>query len=482
MALREFLKKNRSVLLVFLLFLIIIFIMQFRVPEIIGYDGWLHMKAADIIREKGFIQDFPYITESILSQSYSDPQILFRVLLIPFTFFGLILGAKIASVIFASLCFTFFYWYLRKNELNHALFWTILYAVSSTELMYRFLETRAMPLAIISLLLTLYFIGKQMYNYLFFTSLLSAWLYQSFVFQLLIVIIYFLIRWAILKRADIKLLAYSLSGALLALIINPYFPKNISFLYTQLVKVNLLGNLYNMEWKPWSIIELFKFNWIVFIIIIAALILAVKARKFGKLQLLTGIASILFLILTIKSRRMQEYFVPFAILFGAFSLKGHMNELSKKEWAKYILLLTVGIIVGFSLFYLNLDIKNNHFLPWYLQGAEWSINNIPNNSKVFINGYMFNYLFFYNPNLRYTHGIDLTYSYLYDQSKFNKYIGVLQGKDPGYNIIKDDYSADYAIIGKVKQDIKLSEYIVKYKEDFELVYEDDSMGILKVRE
>ena len=58
---------------------------------------------------------------------------------------------------------------------------------------------------------------------------------------------------------------------------------------------------------------------------------------------------------------------------------------------------------------------------------------------------------------------------------------VLQGKDPGYNIIKEDYNADYAFIGKIKQDIQLFNYIVEYKEDFDLLYEDESIGILKVK-
>ena len=40
---------------------------------------------------------------------------------------------------------------------------------------------------------------------------------------------------------------------------------------------------------------------------------------------------------------------------------------------------------------------------------------------------------------------------------------------------------DYAFVGKIKQDIKLFDYIVEYKEDFELLYEDESVGILKVK-
>ena len=50
-------KKNKKIILVFFIFLVILSIMQFTVPQIIGYDGYLHVKAADIIKNKGFIKE-----------------------------------------------------------------------------------------------------------------------------------------------------------------------------------------------------------------------------------------------------------------------------------------------------------------------------------------------------------------------------------------------------------------------------------------
>jgi len=285
----------------------------------------------------------------------------------------------------------------------------------------------------------------------------------------------------IYKKLDLKLLIYPFIGVLLASIINPYFPNNISLLYTQLFKVNLIGNLYNAEWKPWNIKELLKFNYLLFTIFIIALIPNIKKMKLNKKTLFFLALSAIFLIAMLKTRRMHEYFVPFTILFASFSLNDYTAKLKEKRAIKYLFTALLIIIAIFSLIKLNTYIKNNHFLPWYKEGIEWSKDNIPKNSKVFINGYTFNYLFLYNENLRYTHGIDLTYSYLYNKNKFNKYMAVLQGEDPGYNIIKEDYNADYAFVGKLKQDIQLFNYIIKYKEDFELLYEDESVGILKVK-
>jgi len=471
---------KKPIFLVFLLFIILISIMQFRVEEIIGFDGWLHIKSADIIKEQGFIKEFPYTTESILSENYADTQLLFRIILIPFTFLGLITGAKIASIIFSSLCFTFFYWYLKKSNINFPMFWTSLYAISSINLMYRFLLPRAMPLAIISLILTFYFIDKKMYKSLLLTSLLFTWLYHGFVFQLIIIAIYFILNLIIYKKLDLKLIIYPFIGTLLALVINPYFPNNISLLYTQLFKVNLIGNLFNQEWRPWNLKELITFNYLLFSLLIISLLTTIKKMKIKKNTLFFLIISVISLIAMLKTRRMHEYFVPFTILLTSLSLNDFTAKFKEKKALKYIITSLLIIIAVFSLIRLNTYTKNNHILPWYKEGAEYT-ENIPKDSKIFINGYTFNYLFFHNPNLQYTHGIDLTYSYLHDKNKFNRYMSVLQGKDPGYNIIKQDYDADYAIVGKIKQDIKLFNYIINYKEDFELVYEDESVGILKVK-
>jgi hypothetical protein len=182
----------------------------------------------------------------------------------------------------------------------------------------------------------------------------------------------------------------------------------------------------------------------------------------------------------IKTRRMQEYYAPFTILFASFSLNSHTSKFKTKRALRYISTIGLILIAIFSLIHLNTYIKNNHILPWYKDGAEWLENNVPKDSEVFINGYTFNYLFLKNSDLRYTHGIDLTYSYLYNKDNLNRYISVLQGKDPGYNIIIEDYNSDYVFVGKLKQDLKLFEYIIKYGDDFELLYEDESVGILKV--
>jgi hypothetical protein len=75
--------KNRKIILAFIVFLAIFSVIQFTVVNIIGFDGYYHIKTADIIKKDGFIKEFPWAKHTILSDNYADIQILFRILLIP---------------------------------------------------------------------------------------------------------------------------------------------------------------------------------------------------------------------------------------------------------------------------------------------------------------------------------------------------------------------------------------------------------------
>ena len=206
------LSKNNKIILAFFVFLILLGIMQFTVPYIIGFDGYYNIKSAEIIKEKGFVKEGIAPENTILANNYADIQVLFRILLVPFTFLGLELGAKIAAVLFGAIAFTVFFWFLAENRIRYAFFWSLLYLFTSEALMYRFMLPRQMPLVITLLILTIYFLEKRKYVFLFFTMLAHALLHSSFVFQFLIVVLYFFLRGYSQKNSIIKLYCILLSG------------------------------------------------------------------------------------------------------------------------------------------------------------------------------------------------------------------------------------------------------------------------------
>jgi len=476
--------KYAKLFLIFLIFTIILSIMQFTTQYIIGFDGYYHAKSAEIIKKEGFVKDFTWAEHTILANNYADIQVLFRIILIPFTFLGLEFGAKIASIIFGALALAVFYWFLIENKIKYALFWSLLYLFTAESLMYRFQLTREMPITISLLIITIYFMQKKKYIFLGLTSLVFALFYSGFVLQLFIILAYFILEKIFSKKFDFNLIGYSFGGIFLGLLLNPYFPANISMLYIQIFKVNLISNLYNVEWKPWTFIDLIKNNVLVLVYIGISFFILTKNRKITKDKAFYFLLALFFLVYTIKSRRMQEYLVPFSILAVSFFINDFIimldkNKLKILKIVSVILLIIVGS-VNFVL--LKQDITNNNFLHNYNNCADWMIKNIPKNSLIFNNAYAFPYLFFKSHNLRYTHGIDLTYSYLYDPDEFERYIGILKGTIISNNdLIIEDYSPDYLFVGKVEQDIKLHEYVIKNKNNYKAVYEDGWCAILEVK-
>jgi hypothetical protein len=496
---------NKKIVIVSTILLLILTLIQFIVPNIIGFDGYYHIKTAEIIKQQGFIEEFPWAEHTILSDNYADIQVLFRILLIPFTFFDLDLGAKLASIIFSTIAFIIFYWFLTKNKIKFPFFWTLLYLFTSATLMYRFLLPRQMPLVIALLILTSYFLQRKKYLYLAITSSVFVLLHSSFIFQIVLILLYFILEKIFSKKVDLKILLYTFIGIILGLVINPYFPNNISLLFTQIFKVNLIANLFNVEWNPWPLIDFLKNNVLILFYIIVSAFIVIKNKKITKSQLLYFSLTLFFLIYTLLSRRMQEYLVPFSILalssllnpyFIKFNkdklLKSSKNSLnfsrhkkSKSDFfigIKLISILLLIIIATTNSILLRDDITNNDFLFNYDNCATWMKNNIQKNSLIFTNAYAFPYLFSKNSDLRYTHGVDLTYSYLYDPKKFERYMQILQGnvKD-GKDYIVQDYNPDYVFSGKVLQDVQLFNYVVKNKENYVAVYEDEWCAVLEVK-
>ncbi|MBI2650994.1 hypothetical protein HYX01_00835 [Candidatus Woesearchaeota archaeon] len=472
---------TKKIIAAFIFFVIAFSIMQFTVPQIIGFDSYYHIKAASLIKEKGFFKDFPWATHTILFNNYADIQVLFRILLIPFTFFSLTTGAKIASIVFAASALTVFYWFLIKNEIMYPFFYSLVYLFAAESLMYRFLLTREMPIAIALIILTIYFLENKKYLHLAAASFVFALFYAGFIIQLLVIGIYFILERIFSKKYDCKSIAYAITGCLTGLLANPYFPKNISLLYTQISKVNI-SNLYNVEWSPWPFFEFITNNALIIIFIL------VKDKKITKSQSLYLLLALLFLAYSFKSRRMQEYFIPFSVLAAAFFLNGYIKKFDNAKFFTYFKAIGIIILAALAVFnfiLLRPDIKNNNFFHTYDNCASWMEKNIPKGSLVFNNAYAFPYLFFKNSDLGYTHGIDLTYSYLYNPEEFKRYMAILQGaikdtiKDNDDWIVKD-YNPDYLFIGKIKQDVKLHEYIIRHKQNYKAVYEDEWCAVVKV--
>ena len=77
-------------------------ILQFSTPALVDPDGYYHIKAAQIIQEKGVseLAVFPYLTKSVWQIYNADLSLGFHLILIAFiSLFGGLIGIKVLSII-----------------------------------------------------------------------------------------------------------------------------------------------------------------------------------------------------------------------------------------------------------------------------------------------------------------------------------------------------------------------------------------------
>src|SRR4051812_6795111 len=135
-------------------------VVQWASRSIVGIDGFYHIKAAWIMQQQGwrvlFPMYFPWLPTTILNPAeFTDHHLLFHLLLVPFTFGDLIMGAKVSAVIFASVALLVMYHLMAENRVRAPLVWLILALASAGPFLYRLAMTRRQSLTILLLLLTL---------------------------------------------------------------------------------------------------------------------------------------------------------------------------------------------------------------------------------------------------------------------------------------------------------------------------------------
>src|ERR1041385_7066136 len=226
------------------------------------FDGYYHMRWARILWENIKAKPFrpPTFTwlplTTLNAGDYVDHHLLFHALLIPFTWFrDMQTGAKVATVIFASLAVFSCYWFIVRYEIRYRLLWLLALLACSAPFLYRMNMTKAPPFAIIFLILGTYFLFENKHWLLLPLAIVFALTYDMFVLLIIGVVIWTIVIGWTEERFEWRPLVFVLGGSILGLIINPYFPHNLSLLYEHARMKITTGDFavkVGQEWEPYS--------------------------------------------------------------------------------------------------------------------------------------------------------------------------------------------------------------------------------------
>lgn len=511
-------------------------------PTIMDPDSFYHAKMALFIKEGKIIHNFPWLQATTLKDNFVDHHFLYHLFLVPFvSLFDPLGGSKIAQVILASFTIFFVYWFLQKFRVKGAFFYSLLF-FTSFSFLFRLNLVKAPALSLIITIIALYLIFEKKSFWLLLLSFFYVWAYSGWFILWLIVAVYLaaetfflffekqnfniflkkILNFSFLRnfifcflenvsrKNNLKLLLSVLGGTMAGLVINPYFPGNVSFYWIQVFKIGIINLQQTInvgaEWYPTYSTVLFPNNFLIIFLwffSVGWFLVQIKNQKKESLTLL--IISFLFFVLTLKSSRYIEYFIPLAILSASFSLKNLWSFINIKEYAQQIKNLFLppnGFLTLFASFWialfigffftqniyqntLNLKTSFEKAHPMnYLQGtANYLKNNTPENSIVF-NGLWDESpaLFYYNDHNYYINGLDQTFMYVYDSNLYYLWDSITKGEIQKIALaktIKNNFNSSYVAITK-REGLEQFRDNLKDNKYFEKLYEDDEAIIYKV--
>lgn len=497
-------------LALFGIYMILLAAIQFVTPNLVDNDGYYHLKLAQLMWEEGLRPAFPWLPLTVLNQrDFVDHHFLYHVLLIPFTFGDLREGAKWASVIFPAFAFLAGWLLLRGQRIPYAALWSLGFLAVSEAFLYRMSMPRAQAVSLLVLLLALHVVLTRRFRWLLPLTFLYVWLYDAFPLILLLAGVYVGATWLLERRFDLAPLGYTALGIALGLVINPYFPNNLIFIYHHLfpkltdATAISVGN----EWYPyqtWTLVE--NSGPALMAFVAGAFALGLRERRMDTRTAVTFLLAVLFGVMLFKSRRFIEYFPPFALIFAALAwtpllqrwLSGANLNLpldqaiatmprltSAFRWRSRLLAgVMVAILlpaVWFNVQATRQSMQNAKPFQRYASASAWLEANTPAGSRVFQTDWDdFPRLFFYNTHNTYIVGLDPTYMQLYDPALYDLWVRITRGhvEAPAQTIV-EKFGARYIIT-----DLDHTAFLREADHDPQLaeVYRDQYAAIYQVLE
>jgi len=162
---------------------------QSATPNIIGIDGYYHVKVAALMWQQGWRLlaplDFPWLQLTILGPGlYSDHHFLFHALQAPFTMGDLRVGAKMASVLFATLGLYTSYHFLARHGVRYPVLWIAVLIACAPTFLWRHSMARPQALFLVLLIGAIWAVFAGRPWLLAPLGFLAVWLFDGFPFVL----------------------------------------------------------------------------------------------------------------------------------------------------------------------------------------------------------------------------------------------------------------------------------------------------------
>lgn len=348
-------------------------------------DTAYHAAVGSLIREHGILRAFPWTPFSWLADHYADKELFLHLLFVPFSGLGWITASKIVGTILGALLLFVLFSILRAERIPHAGFWALLPLVTSDVFVFRFALIRPHLMSIPLALLLLWAALRGRIMIVAIVAALYPWSYVAF-WQIPLILLCTVeaVRCASGERMQWKPAAAAVAGLCIGWLLHPNSLNLLKFNWIHMVDV-LFRNAWQskegielgIEFLPFSLHQWLTWLMAAVVMVGAGLVLGWKERKQDCGLLAFALAALAFGILSARTARFAEYFIPFAAATMALASRFI-------PWRPFVIavfataLLYTGKPLTETLHGLN---TRKAVLPPQL--ASWMQQNIPAGSQVF---------------------------------------------------------------------------------------------------
>lgn len=458
----------RILALVVLIFGIVAIIwLQFWTPTLYGADGYLHIRMAKFIKDYGLKYDFHWTRHSTFAKNFSDKDLLYHLLLIPFTnLSNIFFGAKLSSIFFAILFFLTFFFVLRAFAVKPLIPLFLLGVLLSDRFFYLLLWPRPMIFVITLTILGIYFLIEEKLWLVFIVTSVYCLSHVSGPYMLLYASLTEFIRFFNSRRFNLKLIGVVSLAIVSSYLIHPNFPNNILVFYLNAILVPVYAVKWGLElgaeFFPISTREyLLSYPFLVLAIVLILFIAVILRPKATFKTQVFLFHSLVYFVFSFLSQRYIAHGYPLILL----SLASYTQDYFKDETAQKSFLHLKTIFRAIIIFlcascllfgiYTYKSLRNFAFVSrvfdfHYETAGRFLQQNIPKGELIFHTNWSDSQYFIgVNPDNDYFVTFDPMYMFYYNKELYNLYRDVSFGrtKDP-YNLLKYTFKVNYGYAGK----------------------------------